>query len=464
MLRSIPKIDEILRNPAFAKYSCCVTKTKLASMVRAQICELRSRLALGDIPETSRQELHKHVVAEVCRILDELLDGRLRRVINATGVITHTNLGRALLSQESAERAVEIATNYSNLEYSLAKAKRRPRLSYIRELLCDLTGAEDALVVNNNAAAVFLVFNTLAFGRDVVISRGEIVEIGEGFRINEIITSAGATLAEVGTTNRTIAEDYAEKASNAAAIAKIHTSNYKILGYTEAPTTAALALVARQAGIPLIEDMGSGNLAGIQAHGHAPEPTVSQTIKSGASLVTFSGDKLLGGPQAGIIAGQAGLISELRKNQLLRCLRIDKLCLAALEATLEAYIEGRWRSLPTNSLIFSNPSEAQSRAHALMAATIQGAPSKALHIQVRPHSAHFGGGSMPLAEIPSYALYISCPSPSKLEAHLRSSTPPIISIISEEALILNPLAIKDADFPHIASAISKYNNTKNEHI
>lgn len=472
--KNIPKIDELMRAEELDGYAKNATTARMTSILRQSTEDVRKELAQGnevsievsievsnEVPiEVSRDVLRNRILKKACERLDKICEGRLRRVINATGIAAHTNLGRALLSKRAAERVMEVATNHTTLEYCPKTARRRNRLAYVKELICDLTGAEDALVVNNNAAAVFLVFNTLAAGRDVLLSRGEMVEIGDGFRINEIIARSGAKIIEVGATNRTTISDYDHaKTQETRVIARVHTSNYKIMGYTKKPPLAEMSELAKRLGIILVDDMGSGNLADMQAHGMPYEPTPHDSILAGADIVTFSGDKLLGGPQSGIIVGKHAYIEEMRRNQLLRCLRIDKLCLAGLEATLEAYVSGDHMDLPMLARVFSQAEKTKERSQTLLQACERAIGKNShLTLEIAPHTARFGGGAMPMVEIPSYAIYVSCQNPSHLDAYLRSNSVPIISTISQNLLALDPLAIDDEDFEYIASALGQYNN------
>ena len=449
-------MDEMLADRRFLAYKDKISSDKTARLLRVESDTLRNLMTKGAHSDVSRQALHDMLVGRVCEKLDAICADRLRRVINATGVVMHTNLGRSILSEHAAAKVAEIATNYSNLEYSIQRGTRRPRLSYVEQLITDLTGAESALVVNNNAAAVFLALNTLANDRNVILSRGEIVEIGDGFRIGEIITTAGCHIIEVGATNRTVLADYQKAVtSETAALLKVHTSNYKIMGYSESVETAGLSVLAQECGIPMIEDMGSGILTEFNGE-RTPfngERTPRAAIKEGADIVTFSGDKLLGGPQAGIIAGKKNLIEQLRKNQIMRCLRIDKLCLAALEVTLEGYIRGE--EPPTVSYIKSAASEVQAKAETLQSALVAAAGGL-FTFRIGSHSAQYGGGAMPLAEIESYGIYVtginSSYTANKIEAALRTFDPPIITTIQDNCVVLDMLTVCPDDFGDIIQA------------
>src|SRR5215213_4305954 len=336
---------------------------------------------------------------------------RLRRVLNATGVIVHTNLGRAPLPAAALERVEEAARGYSNLEYHLSSGTRGSRQDHCGEILRRLTGAEAALVVNNNAAAVLLALAALAEGREVVVSRGELIEIGDGFRIPDVLASSGARLVEVGTTNRTRAADY-ERAigPDTALLLRVHQSNFRVVGFTEQPRVEELAAVSRRHDVPLVEDLGSGALVELDG-----EPTPAATLAAGADLVCFSGDKLLGGPQAGIVAGRSDLIERLRRHPLHRAVRSDKLTLAALEGTLALYLD-RPDEVPVLRML-REPAEAVRARAERLAAAVGGS--------VEATVARAGGGSLPLAELPSFA----CAVEEELAAALRDGDPPVIAVV-----------------------------------
>jgi L-seryl-tRNA(Ser) seleniumtransferase len=370
----------------------------------------------------------------VAEELDRLLSARLRRVINATGVVLHTNLGRAPLAPEALARVAAVARGYSNLEYDLGAGARGSRQDHLAGLLRDLTGAEAALVVNNNAAAVLLALAALAEGRDVVVSRGELVEIGDGFRIPDVLTRSGARLVEVGTTNRTRIADY-ERAIGAdtAAILRVHQSNFRIVGFAEQPAVHELARLAQRRGLVLVDDLGSGVLEEA-----GDEPTVRSSLEAGADLVTFSGDKLLGGPQAGIVVGRAELVERLRGHPLQRAVRADKLTLAALEGTLALY--RRSESPPVLRMLAEPPDSVRARAERL--AGLTGG-------RVEATVARTGGGSLPLAEIESFA----CALAEDLAAPLRTGELPVIGIVRDGMLLLDCRTIAEDEVEEVAAAV-----------
>jgi L-seryl-tRNA(Ser) seleniumtransferase len=377
----------------------------------------------------------------VARLRDELTAARqpaLQRVLNATGVIVHTNLGRAPLPQAALDRVQNVGLGYSNLEYDLAAGARGSRQDHVGRILSRLTGAEAAIVVNNNAGAMLLALAALAEGREVLVSRGELIEIGDGFRIPDVLARSGARLVEVGTTNRTRADDY-ERAVRAetALLLRVHQSNFRVVGFTEQPTVPELAAVARRHDVPLLDDLGSGALLDL-----SDEPTVRGALSAGADLVCFSGDKLLGGPQAGIVVGRASLIERLRRHPLHRALRIDKLGLAALEGTLLLYLEPdrALREIPVLRMLHEDVATVRARAERL-AAAVGGDVEETL--------ARVGGGALPLAELPSFA----CAVDEELSEPLRRNEPPVIGIVRDGRLLLDCRTLADGDVDEVAAAI-----------
>jgi len=371
----------------------------------------------------------------------------LRRVINATGVVIHTNLGRAPLARAAAERVAALAAGYTNLEYDVGRGTRGRRDVHAERLLCGLTGAEAALVVNNNAAATLLVLTAMAAGREVIVSRGELVEIGGGFRVPDVMAQSGASLREVGTTNRTRAADYAAAIGNRTAlILRVHPSNFRIEGFTERPRLAELVELGRRFEIPVAEDLGSGYLPldGSPPEALREEPAVPRSLAVGADVVMFSGDKLLGGPQAGIIAGTRAATSLMRAHPLMRALRVDKLTYAALEATLGEYAAGRARStVPVAMMLALTADEIGRRADAL-ASTLS---SRGLHAEVADGQSTIGGGSAPGSALPTRLVTIAHPalSAAALEARLRAADTPIVARIEHDRVVLDLRTVDPAD-------------------
>jgi L-seryl-tRNA(Ser) seleniumtransferase len=363
----------------------------------------------------------------------------LRRVVNATGVIVHTNLGRAPLAEEALAQVVETARGYSNLELDLREGTRGSRQDHCAAILRRLTGAEAALVVNNNAAAVLLALAALAEGREVIVSRGELIEIGDGFRIPDVLARSGARIVEVGTTNRTRVADYDKAVSaDTALLLRVHQSNFRVVGFSELPRIAELAAVARRHGLPLVDDLGSGVLSPSD-NLQLGEPSARESLAAGADLVCFSGDKLLGGPQAGIVAGRADLVERLRRHPLQRAVRADKLTLAALEGTLRLYLDAPER-IPVLRMLKQDRATVRARAErlaSLVGGTVEETVGRA------------GGGALPLAELPSFA----CAFDESLAAPLRAGDPPIVGIVRDGKLLLDCLTLSDAEVDEIAAAI-----------
>jgi L-seryl-tRNA(Ser) seleniumtransferase len=421
-LRDLPSVDELARGV----HDPLAVDAARRVIERARE-EIRAGADPGDLGERLRVELER------------AQRPKLRRVLNATGVIVHTNLGRAPLPNAAVERVRDTAAAYSNLEYDLDAGARGSRQDHIAAFLHRLTGAEGALVVNNNAAAVLLALAALAEGREVIVSRGELLEIGDGFRIPDVLARSGAHLVEVGTTNRTRAADY-ERAVGAetALLLRVHQSNFRVVGFTELPSTADLAAVAARHGLPLVDDLGSGALLPLH-----DEPQVRDALAAGADLVCFSGDKLLGGPQAGIVVGRADLVERLRRHPLQRALRADKLTLAALEGTLGLYLdpERALREVPVLRML-NEPAEAVRARADRLAGLTDGAVEETV--------ARVGGGALPLAELPSFA----CAVEEVLAAPLRRAEPPVIGVVRDGKLLLDCRTLGDDELDEVASAVA----------
>lgn len=377
----------------------------------------------------------------------------LRRVINATGVVLHTNCGRAVLAPEVAEFVAVHARYYSNLELNVATGERGSRYTHVEELLCTLTGAEAAMVVNNNAAAVLLAVNTLAKDKEVVVSRGELVEIGGSFRIPEVLKAGGAKLVEVGSTNKTWVRDYSQAiSSETAMLMKVHTSNFRIEGFTQAVSGSELAALGEQNGLPVVEDLGSGSFFDGADLGFPVEPTIAQSVKAGLSLVTFSGDKLLGGPQAGIIVGEKAYIERLRANQLTRALRIDKLTLAALEGTLRIYERGSFDDIPVWQMLRRPASELRAMAEK-MAAGLEG--NSQLKAEVSADYSQVGGGAWPTVNIPTWICAVR-PIQGRVEdldKFLRAGEIPILARIQRDWVFFDPRTLLAGDTEEVIARL-----------
>jgi L-seryl-tRNA(Ser) seleniumtransferase len=428
-LRALPSVNELLQDPRLVALASEHGHELALRVARDAIAAAREKIAAGE---------------QAIDLVDDALERaegagapRLRRVLNATGVVVHTNLGRAPLAASALERIQDVAAGYSNLEYDLEEGARGSRQDHVSPLLSELTGAEAALVVNNNAAAVLLAIAALAEGREVLVSRGELVEIGDGFRIPDVLARSGARLVEVGTTNRTRIEDY-ERAlgGRTAALLRVHQSNFRVIGFTESPRLADLAQLAEERGLVLIDDLGSGVLPNV-----GDEPTVHESLAAGAHVVTFSGDKLLGGPQAGIVVGRTDLVERLRRHPLQRALRADKLTLAALEGTLALYRSGR--TGPPVLQMLTEPAESvRSRAERL--AELTGG-------KVEPTVARAGGGSLPTTDLESFA----CALEESLAEPLRRGDPPVIGIVRDGVLLLDCRTLTDEEVDVAARAVNE---------
>ena len=424
-LRDLPSVDELARG---IEDPLAVDAAR-AVLDRARE-EIRAGAEPGDLSERVREELRATRAAS------------LRRVLNATGVIVHTNLGRAPLAAEALAQVVEAARGYSNLELDLREGTRGSRQDHVAAILRRLTGAEAALVVNNNAAAMLLALAALAEGREVLVSRGELIEIGDGFRIPDVLTHSGARLVEVGTTNRTRARDY-EKAvgPETALLLRVHQSNFRVVGFTELPRLEELAAIARRHELPLLDDLGSGVLfPSDNVVLDDSEPSARESLAAGADLVCFSGDKLLGGPQAGIVVGRADLVERLRRHPLQRAMRIDKLSLAALEGTLRLYLDAPGR-IPVLRMLHEDAGVVRARAERL-ASLVGGAVEETI--------ARVGGGALPLAELPSYA----CAIEESLAGPLRNGEPPVVGIVRDGKLLLDCRTLADDEVGEVAAAVA----------
>jgi L-seryl-tRNA(Ser) seleniumtransferase len=459
ILRHIPSVEELLQSPALQPFTGRYPRKLVVESIRRTLEAKRQRL-LAQPDRAAEVNLQtSHLVELILDRLETLNQYTLRPVVNATGIVIHTNLGRSLLPIPATERLQILARSYNNLEYDLEQGRRGSRTVHAEAILCEITGAEAALVVNNNAAAVFLVLQTLAKDREVIVSRGQLVEIGGSFRIPDVMVSSGAALCEVGCTNRTHLRDY-ESAINerTALLMKVHSSNYRIIGFTAEVPLEQLVTLGQRHGLPVVEDLGSGSFCDLSRFGLEREPTAQEAIAKGADVVTFSGDKLLGGPQAGIILGRKELVARFKKNPLTRALRVDKLTLAALEATLRLYRDETQalELIPTLRMI-SMPlalleEQAQSLAEQLR--TVDSAGK--LQITVQPGSSQVGGGSLPAQDLPTrvVALHSSLMSTPQLEQQLRASNPPVIARIEADQVLLDVRTLQEGDFNRIAQALA----------
>jgi L-seryl-tRNA(Ser) seleniumtransferase len=417
-LRDLPSVDELARGK---------DDPRAVDAARSVLGRAREEIRVGEDPGDLAERLDAELAAARAP--------RLRRVINATGVIVHTNLGRAPLAEAAIERVRAVAAGYSNLEYDLAAGGRGSRQEHVAAILRRLTGAEAALVVNNNAAAVMLALAALAEGREVLVSRGELIEIGDGFRIPDVLERSGARLREVGTTNRTRVSDYESAIGpETAVLLRVHQSNFRVVGFTEQPRLEELARVAHSHQLSFVDDLGSGALVDV-----GDEPTARASLQAGADLVCFSGDKLLGGPQAGIVVGRADLVDELRRHPLQRALRADKLTLAALEGTLQLVVDAPGE-IPVLRMLREPPEAVRTRATRL-AERVGG--------QVEETVARAGGGALPLTELPSFA----CAVEEELATRLREADPPVVALVRDGRTLLDCRTLSDAEVDEVAAAV-----------
>jgi len=457
LLRQIPSVDELLTQPRLAALAQRVDRALLVEIARTVLADLRGRItgegtaAVMALDSTALEE-------RIASMVERVLTSSLQAVINATGVILHTNLGRAPLSSAAAEEIRRSAASYSNLEYDLEAGARGKRDVHVAQLLERLTGAEAAIVVNNCAAAVLLVLAALAKGGEVIVSRGELIEIGDGFRIPEIMAQSGAVLREVGTTNRTRIVDYENTINeNTRLLLRVHPSNFTITGFAEKPSMEELVALGQRAGLPLAEDLGSGCLVDLLSAG-ITEPTVRQSVDAGVSIVMFSGDKLLGGPQSGIIAGKTELIGRVRRHPLFRALRVDKLTTAALAATLGAYLRGAAEEIPAMRMIRMSVQEIKGRAENFLRELTPELPLGEVELEITEGSSLAGGGSTPTQSLPTRLIRIASArySASQLEQRLRRA-PAGISVIArveEDRLILDLRTVFPEQEPLLLKTLS----------
>lgn len=454
LLRELPSVDELLGRSALSSLAEKAGRGMVAQAARAVLADLRARVRgeSVDAADLGVSTIEARVTTEV----EAALAPSLRRVINATGVILHTNLGRAPLSAGAAAAIAETATKFSNLEYDLESGERGKRDVHTARLLAQIAGAEAAIVVNNNAAAVFLVLNTLAKGAEVIVSRGELIEIGDGFRIPDIMAESGAILREVGTTNRTRLRDYERAISERTKLLlRVHPSNFRMTGFTERPSLEELVALGRRTQLPVYEDLGSGCLADLESSG-VNEPVARASSEAGAAVVSFSGDKLLGGPQAGIIAGKKEYVERIRRNPLFRALRVDKLTIAALEATLRAYLRGALDEIPALRMIRASSEELGRRTETFAEQIRTAAPNDAT-IEVRAGNSVIGGGSTPDQQLPARVISIASRrhSAAALEESLRqpASGTPVIARIEDDRLLLDLRTVSSDEEPALAAAV-----------
>jgi L-seryl-tRNA(Ser) seleniumtransferase len=452
LLSGLPSVDELLKSPSGLQWRERFPRRIVVEAVRTVVAARREAILGGAAADLSLEAIDGDI-QEQLRILSSF---SLRRVINATGIVIHTNLGRSVLSERILGNVVNTAGGYSNLEYDLAAGRRGQRHTHTQRLLTEITGAEDALIVNNNAAAVLLCLHSLAKGREVIVSRGELVEIGGSFRVPDVMSASGACLREVGTTNKTHLHDYANAVSeNTALLLKVHQSNYRIIGFTRDVKIGEILDLGRQHDLPVMYDLGSGCLVDLRPYGIHDEPSVPELVKTGVDILTFSGDKLLGGPQGGIIVGRKKYLEKIRKNPLARAVRVDKFTIAAFEATLMEYLDpdNAKRAIPTLRMILQSPEEVRARARKIASGLRRmGVQEK---IEVVRDASKAGGGSLPEAEFETFAVSIkpAALSVNELDERLRSCCPPVVARIRGNALLLDARTISNDEVQPLVKAV-----------
>jgi len=454
LLKSLPKVDSILNEDGIKNLNN-VPYSLIIDTIREELDSIREGILNGTVNEISKDEIVNNIINSI----ENKNEMHLKRVINATGTVLHTNLGRACLSKAAIEAIVNTSQNYSNLEFDLEKGERGSRYSHVEKLICKITGAQAAMVVNNNAAAVMLVLSTLCKGKEAIVSRGQLVEVGGSFRIPSVMEQSGAKLMEVGTTNRTHLYDY-ESAINSdtGVILRVHQSNYKILGFTEEVPIEELKKLGEKYSIPVVEDIGSGIFINLEKYGFVHEPTVQESILKGIDVVTFSGDKMLGGPQAGIIAGKKQYIDLMKKNQLTRALRIDKMTIAALEATLRLYLDESIavKEIPCLNMLTMDINEIKKRAHRLSKMLNNKIKNRA-EVKVIEDYSQVGGGAMPTTNMKTYSVAVKPLNKliNNVEYGLRKSKVPIVARINNDMLIFDVRTLFDRDYKIIADTMDK---------
>ena len=449
LLRKLPKVDKLLNDVELFDLGTELDYYTFVETIKKSIEIFREGIIKNEIIDFSKED----IINKIIEIGNISKLNSLRKVINGTGTIIHTNLGRSKFSERVIKNMSEVGFNYTNLEYDLENGKRGSRYSHLEDLICKVTGAEAAIVVNNNAAAVILALNELAKGKETVVSRGELVEIGGSFRIPDIMKLSGSKLVEVGTTNRTYVEDYIGAINeDTGLLLKVHTSNYKISGFVSNISPQELAKIGNEKGIITMEDIGSGVLVDFSKYGVTKEPTVQESIAAGVDIVTFSGDKLLGGPQGGIIVGKKDIIKRLAKNQYMRAFRMDKISIAALEVTFKYYLDEREaiKNIPTLKMILENPQIVKERAEKLYLYL----EKLGIKVTVIPTKAKIGGGSMPEETVPSYGVAFEG-NANYLEEKFRKNILPIIGRIYEDKFVIDMKTLSDLEIEEIAQHIKR---------
>jgi len=463
LFRMIPAVDRLLESSEMKDISDDYPRNLILRAINEILSETRNGIEKGEITRDSRAVDHVYIIGAIKERLELISRSSLRNVINATGVVIHTNLGRSLLAERVIEKFKALSGGYSNLEYDLKKGKRGSRYSHVEGILKELTSAEAAMVVNNNAAAVLITLETIAKDREAIVSRGELVEIGGSFRIPDVMKKSGAKMVEVGTTNKTHLKDYEGVLTpETGAILKVHRSNFQIVGFNEEVERSALVKLGKKYNIPVIEDLGSGSFIDLSKYGMEWEPTVQQVLDEGVDLVTFSGDKLLGGPQAGIILGKKDLVEKIKMNQLNRALRIDKLTLLALEETLNIYRDERkaLETIPTLKMICQSHESLKAKVRRFFR-LIKNKDGDNFKVDTVDGTSKVGGGAMPLLELHTSLLRLS---PVKMTAQhinetLKDFDPPIIVRVEQDSVLLDVRTIQDKELKTVAKAINEMNST-----
>ncbi len=458
LLRMLPGIDHILELAKSEPFFDNIPKSVLARSARYVVENLRTAIFDGNPDITDKNLSNSLILKNVKNSVQDAMKLNLRRTINATGVVVHTNLGRSLLADDAVKNLLTIASRYSNLEFDLSKGTRGSRYSNVEDILCEISGAEAAMVVNNNAGAVFLCLETISRDKKVIVSRGELVEIGGSFRIPDVMAKSGGILKEVGTTNRTHLKDYESAIENdTGLLLKVHKSNYSIVGFTADVSLEDLVALGARYQIPVMEDLGSGTFVDFSKYGLLKEPTVQESVAAGADVITFSGDKLLGGPQAGIIVGKKDLLNDIKKNPITRALRIDKLTLAALESTLRYYrnIDTGMDSIPTLRMLTLPFGHIETKAKEL-GKMLENIGDTRMSIKLINLSSRAGGGALPLLNLPSKGVGVEVQgiSANSIEEYLRNNELPIIGRIEDDIFIMDLRTVQDDELLTIKNAFN----------
>jgi len=459
MLRMLPGVDHVLELCGTRSFFRDIPKTVLVNAIRKILETLRIGILDSEPGITEENLSDAHITQGVMAAVTKATTPNLKPVVNATGVVVHTNLGRSLLPETVVENIAVIAGRYSTLEYDLDAGKRGSRHAIVEDLLCEISGCQAAMAVNNNAGAVLLCLETFARSKEVIVSRGELVEIGGSFRVPDVMAKSGGILKEVGTTNRTHLRDYENAIGDSTALLlKVHRSNYSVIGFTAEVSLRELVELGTGHGVPVMEDLGSGTFIDFSKYGLVKEPTVQESVAAGTDIVTFSGDKLLGGPQAGIIVGKKSIVDQIKQNPLARALRLDKMTLAALESTLRLYRdeEKAVGMIPTLRMLTMKIGDIETRA-ANLAEDLENIGNSRLEITIIERSSRAGGGALPLLELPSRCLAIRVKgmSANATEKSMRENDPPIIGRIEDDAYTMDPRTLRDGDLPIIGRAFEK---------